>query len=266
LAGRTPSRNEVAGITAGYADTASSRAARAATVKQNQETVDQNQAKIDAQAKQFEETLAQQRAEMEQQQRQFDATQEFEDEQAEKARDFQEKQAEKTRKQQTMATWQTTGASIGAYVYGAPGAIIGLVVGTFIGSAADDGSLSYLCNESNRILKNWDEHRDRVYADCREYFRTHNRNGYEFYLKRGPEIVEGIRNAHPSDEEYRAWWECIDRNFLIPMVAVEDRGPYYQAYKDHICCIIIPTYAPHLVEELQVALRADRELAEREEE
>jgi hypothetical protein len=119
---------------------------------------------------------------------------------------------------------------------------------------------SHLCTESQKVLGFvLDLPHQTAFDALREYCHSHHPRGYKFYLEHGPEIIEGIRNQHNRSPMYSEWWEQFYRNIIRPMLMAnaQDTGPYLE-YVVHVKDVLIPTYAPHLVEGAEEAWLADR--------
>jgi hypothetical protein len=239
LSGRPLSQQEAQGITAGYAEVASERAARSKSLSLQEEGLDQTkmleEKRLAQQNEQFAKELAQRQAE--------------------------QRSAEKAQKQQAIGTGAAAGAAIGGYVaagtsVGGPvGAVIGAAVGVVAAVVSGD---SHLCTEYTRVANELDDAHQAAFRALRFFAREYYPNAFQYYLKWGPEIINGIRNAHYGTERYEEWWGQFHRDIIRPMLMAnaQDTAPY-RAYIYHCRDVLFPTYAPKHAEGAEQAVLDD---------
>lgn len=246
LSGRPLARTEAAGIAEGYAEQASERAARTKALLLQEKALSLQKKSIENARVQAEADRA---------------------------------AAERAAKMQTIGTMTVTGAAIGAYTgvgagaamgaaggaatgaatgaasgaasgaatgaaatsWSGPGTIVGAAIGLMVGLAA---SSSHLCTEYTSVVNGIDRDHLRAYKRLRDFAREYYPKSFQFYLDNAPDIILGVRYAHPDPGHYREWWEQFHINIVLPMLHVTDgdTAPYL-AYITHVVDILTPTYA-----------------------
>ncbi len=231
ISGRPITKQEVSGIAAGSAESASARLARSKGLEFEERRVDISEEAAETQKSQFAKTLAQRREETR-----------LEVAAAESA-------AKREEKQQRQTTVIATTA-LGAYV--ASGTAVGGPVGAGVGLLIGLAATSFICTATNEAA-GLTGYENRALLRFRHYVKTNHRNVLEFYLEVGPEIVKAIGND-------KAFYENIKENMIMPVIIHSESSHQEQAFWIYRTWIVklIKKYTPHLLERAKEVVRNDK--------
>ncbi len=251
ISGRPITKQEVSGIAAGQAESASVRLARSKGLELEEERIETTKT---LQTERLEagvtaaEKLATERAGV----------------RATSLRLFEEEKEESEEKERAAAIGAVGGAVaggfIGFWVGGPVGASFGAGLGAQLGSALgpfDPGlraisGASYICTATNETIGLSDDE-NLALLRFRQYVKVNHRNVLKFYLEVGPEIVKAIGD----DKQFYSHLKDV---YIMRVIINSESSHQERAFWIYRTMIValIKKYTPHLLERAKEVVRNDK--------
>ena len=243
ISGRPITKQEVSGIAAGQAESASVRLARSKGLELEEERIETTKT---LQTERLEagvtaaEKLATERAGV----------------RATSLRLFEEEKEEQKTKERAAAVGAVAGGIVGGVFGGVGGAQVGAIAGSQI--APHDPllkvvlGLSFICTATNETIGLSDDE-NQALLRFRHYVKVNHREVLKFYLEVGPEIVKAIGD----DKQFYSHLKDV---YIMRVIINSESSHQERAFWIYRTMIValIKKYTPHLLERAKEVVRNDK--------